>query len=47
MGRWLKAWNAGEQHSWDTLLTIVGDRSRKQVTNSLVAPIGFYRINSE
>ena len=33
--------------SWDTLLTVVGDGSRKQVTNSLVAPLGFYRINSE
>jgi thrombospondin type 3 repeat protein len=33
--------------SWETLSTIIGDGTRKQVTNSLVAPAGFYRINSE
>ena len=33
--------------SWETLSTISGDGTRKQVTNNLVAPSGFYRITSE
>src|SRR5262249_8107161 len=36
-----------EDLSWETLSTIVGDATRKQVTISLVAPRGFYRINSQ
>jgi hypothetical protein len=33
--------------SWETVSTIVGDGTRKQVTISLVGPRGFYRINSQ
>jgi hypothetical protein len=33
--------------SWETLSTVIGDGTRKQLTISLVAPGGFYRINSQ
>jgi hypothetical protein len=33
--------------TWETLSTVVGDGTRKQVTISRVAPQGFYRINSQ
>jgi len=39
--------NRLEDISWETVSTIAGDGTRKQVTISLVAPRGFYRINSQ
>jgi hypothetical protein len=39
--------NRLEDLSWEDVSTIVGDGTRKQVTISLVAPRGFYRINSQ
>jgi hypothetical protein len=39
--------NRLEDLSWETVSTIIGDGTRKQVTISLVAPRGFYRINSQ
>jgi hypothetical protein len=33
--------------TWENLSTIVGDGTRKQLTISLVAPRGFYRISSQ